>query len=522
MSLHPSTRRVILPSLILVLVMVLTLLYFDQKKGPLSTNLEDYTPLPRYKRVTEWSKISIHDVLSAAIADFHNIWYCQRAVVFLARGVLLGHTLTDCDSIEPSMGLVMVDDTLHYYGSAMVKQGPLKNTFVTAERVPQEQTCKMTYYILTDGHRPTIKDKSEPEVAQANTDHECYSLVHFKMPTMMLLSTNGTTGEFIPGKFWVTINPWEPIGVVARSFSHGQRCYRLLVITSHGRSVQAVKVSCGPVENLVITRDSLYYSDAIWVRKTQADTFVFTYNLKRSGECIKKTVILENKDGPSGVPNESEETLGQQDDECLSLVGGRVPKATIGHRTVTELVGRLKTNNTHDFDPFGGLKKYKPFSNWSYFNLQVDLGVAVRAYENLDDYSIHTLVVLIARGIPLSADLLPFTPIERLVMREDVLYFNTSIMLRREKDDTYTTLVKLDDENCFKKVFVVKLENKRYLKQELPVLGGSVSKDTHEDCMDLTEGRKLKSADFVGYKNETDQIGIPNNLPMEVNIRSGY
>ncbi|XP_054263886.1 uncharacterized protein LOC128987173 isoform X2 [Macrosteles quadrilineatus] len=487
--------------------------------GESSATLENYKPLPDdFKRITNWSQFSSPDgVLSAAGADFHNDRGCRRVVVFIARGVLLGHILTDCDSLEPSMGLVMVDDTLLYYGSAMMKQGPLKDMFTIFEKLLALPKCVITEYTLTEEERPSLKDKSENKTVNENDDYECKSLINFKMPTMLLLSGNGATGTFAPGRFWATINPWEPLGVVTRIFTYGSRCFRLLVITSYGRSLTAVKVSCGPLENMVVTQDALYFGDAFVIRRIQSDTFSVVLNPKWRRNCLKKTIYFTTQNGRPTVMLKSMENLRHDSQECTSVVNGEISGATIGNDAVEGLVERLNFNNL-GVEPLGHLmNNFTPWSRLSYINLSVDLGVAVRFYKSNVGVDVYKLVLAIAKGVPLTAQLLPFSPVHRLVIREDVLYYNTTLMMRRAKEDnTFTTYVIVNDVGCLKRSFLLKNENGRFVKETLQ--SGVVTKNSDDDCMDMIEGRKLKSKDYFKWNYETDEAGIPKYLPKEVTL----
>ncbi|XP_054262504.1 uncharacterized protein LOC128986264 [Macrosteles quadrilineatus] len=489
----------------------------DIAKTPIT--IENYNPLTKdYKRKTNWSQFSSHDSeFSAAGADFHNDGDCRRVVVFLVYGVLLGHILTDCDSLEPSMGMVMVDDTLHYYGSAMMNPGPIDDTFMIYEKVPGSEECVMTKYTLTGGERPSLKDKKEGEVVDQSDDYDCKSLINFKLPTMFLLSGNGATGTFAPGRFWATINPWEPLGVVTRIFAYGSRCFRLLVITSYGRSLTAVKVSCGPVENMVVTQDALYFGDAFLIRRIQSDTFSVVLNPKRSGKCIKKTIYFTTQDGRPTAIVKSKENLSPDNKECTSTVNGEISGATIGKDAIEELIERLTLNNL-GVEPHGySMSNYEPWSHLSYINLSMDLGVAVRFYKiKGGGVAVHKLVLAIAKGVPLTAQLLPFSPVHRLVMRENVLYYNTTLMMRKAKEEnTFTTLVKIDDEKCLKQSFVLKEKRGRFVKEEQPS-GLEVTKNADDDCMDLIEGSQLKNKDYLKLKYATDEDGVPKYLPKEV------
>lgn len=119
--------------------------------------VSDYNPLEDegFSRATEWSDYRSHGSLSATAADFQKGEECRRVVVFLGRGVVLGHILTACDSLEPSMGLLMVDDVLYYYGRAMETEGPV-DKFRVAKKIIGERKCLMTNYTVAGDDRCSL------------------------------------------------------------------------------------------------------------------------------------------------------------------------------------------------------------------------------------------------------------------------------------------------------------------------------------------------------------------------------
>lgn len=55
------------------------------------------------------------------------------------------------------------------------------------------------------------------------------------------------------------------------------------------------------------------------------------------------------------------------------------------------------------------------------------------------------------------------------------------------------------------------------MKEELPS-GGEVTISMDEDCFDLVEGKKLKNIDLGKFWFDTDEFGVPAELPEGVNV----
>lgn len=103
------------------------------------------------------------------------------------------------------------------------------------------------------------------------------------------------------------------------------------------------------------------------------------------------------------------------------------------------------------------MKDYEPYSQWSHFNLPLDLGLAVRYYKTKEGLSVRKLVLVVARGVPVAATFTEPNPLQRLVMRDDALYYNTTIMLRKTKgENKFTAVIKVDEYNCYRKSFVLR------------------------------------------------------------------